>query len=63
MGKFNEIIRSDRLHILAELKPTLNQMNKYKKKLNMLSLKKKTTISFLYEGHSISSANSHAFFN
>ena len=44
-------------------KPTLNQMNKYKKKLHVLLFKKKPTISFLYEGHSISSANSHAFFH
>ena len=29
----------------------------------MLLFKKKPTFSFLYEGHSISSANSHAFFN
>ena len=38
-------------------------MNKYKKKLHVLLFKKKPTISFLYEGHSISSANSHAFFH
>ena len=61
MGKFNGIIRSVRLHILAEEKPTLNKMNKYKKRCTCYCLRR--NLLFHYEGHSISSVNSHAFFH
>ena len=64
MGKFNGIIRSVRLHIMAVYETDIESDEHIIIKLvalHVLLLKKKPTISFLYEGDSISSENTHAF--